>query len=135
MTALRRALEVDGDNPVARDLFISPTGQLVLVGDVEETRADEVRQHITERLRFFLAEWFLDERQGFPYFRDVFIKNPDRQVIVSALRRTIRGTPGVDTVDELTLEVASDRSASVDFRALLDDGTSLVFSDFILGEF
>lgn len=131
MTTLRRALETDGDNPVAGDIYISVTGQFELL-----TGGDEVRQHVRDRLRFFLGEWFLDARQGFPYFRDVFIKSPNRQSIISSLRRTIRLTPGVATVDELTLDVSADRVATVSFRAILDDsGAPLVFSDFILGEF
>ncbi len=136
MTTLRRTLEQDADNPVVGDLYIDPTGQLVLVGDVPETRDLEVRQHVRSRLRFFLGDWFLDQRQGFPYFRDVFIKNPSRQSIISSLRRTIRQTPGVDEVDELTLEVDDRRRATVSFRALLEDSdVPLEFSDFILGEF
>jgi hypothetical protein len=136
VTTLRRALEIDADNPVEGDLFIDPRGQLVLVGDVAETRDLEVRQHVRGRLRLFLGEWFLDQRQGFPYFRDVFIKNPNRQSIISSLRRTIRQTPGVAQVDELTLRVDPDRQARVDFRALLEDSAiPLDFEDFILGEF
>lgn len=131
MTTLYRAPQVDGDNPVAGDLFISETGQLVFVSG-----PDEVKQHIRSRLRFFLGDWFLDQRQGFPYFRDVFIKNPDRQSIVSSLRRTIRETPGVSEVDELVLEIDDDRSARVSFRAILDgEGEPAVFDDFILGDF
>lgn len=132
MSSLRRALVVDADNPVAGDLYISPTGQFVLA-----TGGDAVRQHIRSRLRFFLGDWFLDARQGFPYYRDVFRKNPNRQSIISALRRTVRETPGVAEVDVLTLEIESDRSASVSFRAILEDVAEdpLVFEDFILTEF
>jgi hypothetical protein len=136
MSTLRRAHEIDADNPVEGDLYISTTGQLVLVGKDGVDRDLEVRQHVRSRLRFFLGEWFLDERQGFPYFRDVFIKNPNRQSIVSSLRRTIRQTPGVAEVDELTLQVDEGRRASVSFRAILEDSAiPLVFEDFILGEF
>lgn len=136
MTSLRRALEIDGDNPVEGDLFISETGQLVLVGVNQGNQDVEIRQAVRGRLRFFLGEWFLDARQGFPYFRDVFIKNPNRQSIISSLRRTIRETAGVAQVDELTLSVDADRRASVSFRAILEDSDiPLVFSDFILGDF
>ena len=136
MTSLRRALEVDGDNPVEGDLFISENGQLVLVGVNQGNQDLETRQAVRGRLRFFLGEWFLDARQGFPYFRDVFIKNPNRQSIISSLRRTIRETAGIAQVDELTLSVDSNRRASISFRAILEDSDiPLVFSDFILGDF
>lgn len=132
MSTLRRALVVDADNPVEGDLYISTRGQFVLA-----TGGDAVRQHVRSRLRFFLGDWFLDERQGFPYYRDVFRKNPNRQAVISALRRTVRETPGIAEVDELTLSIEADRSARVDFRAILDDPAEdpLVFEDFILTEF
>ena len=131
MSTLARAPRVDGDNPVEGDLFIGPSGQFVLLAGPEA-----VQQHVRSRLRLFLGEWFLDARQGFPYYRDVFIKAPNRQSVISSLRRTIRQTPGVAVVDELSLEVAPDRSARVSFRAILDDSDApLVFEDFLLGEF
>ncbi len=136
MTTLRRVLEIDGDNPVEGDLLISEIGQLVLVGNVADTRGLEVQQHVRGRLRFFLGEWFLDARQGFPYFRDVFVKNPSRQSIISSLRRTVVETPGVAQVDELTLRVDELRQARVSFRAILEGSDiPLVFDNFILGEF
>lgn len=130
MVALKRAAVVDADNPVAGDLFINQTGQLVLVDG-----PDAVAQHLRGRLRIFLGEWFLDERVGFPYFRDVFIKNPNHASILSSLRRTITGTPGISSVDELTMAVDASRRAVVSFRARLSDGGELAFGDFILGEF
>ena len=130
MVALKRAIVADADNPTAGDLFIDSTGQLVLVDG-----SDAVAQHLRGRLRIFLGEWFLDERIGFPYFRDVFIKNPNHASILSSLRRTITGTPGISGVDELTLSVNAARQAVVSFRAQLADGGDLDFGDFILGDF
>jgi len=132
VSTLARTVDVDADNPVEGDLYINPRGQL---GFIEGTQA--VRQHVRSRLRFFLGEWFLDERQGFPYFRDVLVKNPNRQSIISSLRRTIRETPGVAQVDELVLTVDADRSARVSFRAILEEegADPLDFEDFILTEF
>lgn len=136
MTTLRRAMAIDADNPVEGDLYISTTGQLVFTRGEPQTRDLEVRQHVRGRLRMFLAEWFLDARRGFPYFRDVFIKGPNHPSILASMRRTIRETPGVDHVDRLTLAVDSDRRARIDFRAILSDsGAVLLFEDFIIGEF
>ena len=121
---------VDADNPVEGDLRLT-ANQITFVEGV-----DAIAQHLRNRLRFFLGEWFLDQRQGFPYFRDVFIKNPNRPAILSLLRRTIRETPGIVSVDELTLSISPARVATVDFKAALD-GTDepLVFTDFVIGDF
>jgi len=136
MTTLRRVMTIDDDNPVEGDLWLSPTGQSELIGDAAANRPLEVQQAIRGRLRFFLGEWFLDARQGFPYFRDVFIKSPNHASIVSSLRRTIVTTAGVSFVDRLTLSVGADRTANVSFRAFIADVSEpLVFEDFILGAF
>lgn len=121
---------VDADNPVVGDLKLT-ANQLTLVDG-----NDAVSQHLRNRLKFFLGEWFLDQRLGLPFFRDVFVKNPNRPVIRSLFRRTIRGTPGIAQVLELALTINADRSAQLDFVAAFDmGGDPLVFTDFILGEF
>lgn len=126
---LELAAVVDAENPDAGDLRLT-NGQLTLVDG-----NDAVRQHLINRLRIFLGEWFLDRRIGIPFFRDILVKNPDRPAIRSIFRRTIRETPGITAVDELLLTVRSDRSARLDFRAPLDQsGEELVFREFILGE-
>lgn len=124
--------QVDSENPNLGDLRLD-AGQLSLT---DPGSAIAVRQHLQNRLRFFLGEWFLDARQGLPYFRDVFVKNPNSQTIRSVFRRTILETPGISAVENLELTIASDRTASISFDARLDQGGDpLVFSDFILGEF
>jgi hypothetical protein len=97
---------------------------------------DAIRQHLTNRLRFFHGEWFLDQRQGLPYYERVLIKNPDTNALRTLFRRAIVETPGIAAVDKLELTVASDRTASLTFEAALDSGDELlVYEDFILGEF
>ena len=121
---------VDSENPIEGDLRLTDD-QLTLVDG-----ADAVSQHLRNRLRFFLGEWFLDRRLGFPFFRDVFIKNPNKRAVRAAFRRTIRDTPGIATVSEIQLTVNADRTAQLDFEAPLDQGGEpLVFTDFILGKF
>lgn len=127
---LELAQAVDAENPDAGDLRLT-NGQLTLTAG-----NDAVKQHLINRLRIFLGEWFLDRRVGIPYFKSVLVKNPDRPAVRSIFRRTIRETPGITAVDELLLSIGSDRSARLDFRAPLDQsGEELVFREFILGEF
>lgn len=127
---LELVVSVDGDNPVAGDLRLT-NHQFTFT----TPRSDEaIAQKLRNRLRFFLGEWFLDERQGLPFFKSVLVKNPDRRVIKSIFREAIRTTAGVTSVDKLELTVAADRSARLTFSATLDDSDQpLVFTDFILG--
>lgn len=59
---------------------------------------EAIRLRILSRLRFFKREWFLDLRQGMPYFEAVFVKNPDISLVQSIFRRAILSTPGVLTI-------------------------------------
>lgn len=127
MSNLELVKRIDAENPIEGDLQLTD-GQLTLV-----TGDDAIDQHLRNRLRFFLGEWFLDTRQGLPYFQSVFVKNPNRPAVRSAFRRTIRETPGIVAVTKLQINIAADRSASIDFVATLDrSGEPLVFRDFIL---
>ena len=57
--------------------------------------AAAIAQRLRVRLQFFKREWFLDQRQGMPYFEAVLIKNPDLTLVQSLFRRAILATPGV----------------------------------------
>lgn len=51
-------------------------------------------QRLRVRLQFFFREWFLDLRQGVPYFEVILVKNPDLNLVRSIFRRVILQTPG-----------------------------------------
>lgn len=112
------------------DIDVS-TGDLVLV-----TGTDAIRQHITIRLRFFLREWFLDQRVGVPYYEEVLIKNPSAQVVTSIFREVVAETPGVLEVNDLELSYeGTTRILSVSFSARVTDSEAPLNyeSDFIIG--
>ena len=71
--------------------------------------AAALSQRLTVRLLFFKREWFLDTRQGMPYFEAVLIKNPDLTLVQSIFRRAILSTPGVAAISK--------------FRTVLDRAT------------
>lgn len=82
-----------------------------------------VRQKIAARLNFFLDEWFLDRRLGVPYYRDVFLQNPDLDITRSVFRSVILSVQEVAAVDKLTLAYApKERTLAVEFDAPLVSG-------------
>ncbi len=92
-------------------------GQLVLVTDIAEQAAIVMRN----RFLFGLGEYFLDVRQGVPYFQYVFVKNPDVLLIKSLFAEIIRTTPGVKSILSLSVSRVG-RKAFFAFRALADNG-------------
>lgn len=107
-------------------LALGPDGDLEIPVRLKRG-AEAIEQRLRNRLRFFLAEWFLDARLGVPYFRDVLVKNPDLDLVRSIIRRVILGTPGVASLRKFDVEL--DRLARrldvTDFEAILDDGSPL----------
>jgi len=113
------------------DVLIKDTTLSIVRGD------DALLQHLALRLRFFLAEWFLDLRVGIPYFEDILIKNPNLITVQAIFREVILETPGVDSVSRFDLSVnASTRVLSLDFTVIKTaDGEPLDFSrEFIIGD-
>lgn len=96
------------------------------------TGVGAVLQRIRFRLRMFKGEWFLDKRQGMPYYQAILgVKNPDLGFISSLFRRAIESTPGVQTVVRMGVSLEARRltinpleillTAGVVFRAQPDE--------------
>jgi len=113
MTA--KALLID---PTTGDLDISQH-RLRLTSD----RSTYVAQRIEQRLKLFLAEWYLNVRKGVPYFRDILIKNPDLGLVQSILSTVILTTNGVAQVTkyEQTIDTST-RALTVVFSCTLVTG-------------
>jgi hypothetical protein len=108
---------------------IVPRGDLEIVNNLPSllTGMESRRQKLSQRFKFFLGEWFLDQRQGVPYFRHVFVKNPNLDVVRRLFRKIVVSVDGVTSVPrfELRFEPQS-RNLYFDFEAVFDDGERLV---------
>jgi hypothetical protein len=115
---------------------VIPTGDLALTGDRTDPLGnagggnvafveglDQVRQRLATRFKFFLGEWFLDLRQGIPYYRDVLVADPNLPMIRALYRRVVLKTPGVLALRRFDLKyVPSERLLQLDFEAVCDGG-------------
>lgn len=125
MADLKLVITPDGNNPDGWDLQIDD-GELTLLSG-----AAAIGQHIEQRLQLFFGEWFLDRRQGVPWFQRIFGQDPDDGLIRSLLSRTIAGTPGVTSVETVRFELdGKTRVLSVDYRARTEDGLVIGPDDF-----
>lgn len=92
---------------------------------------DAIAQHVSQRFKTFLAEWFLDETVGVPYFDYIFRKNPNPVVIDAVLKRTALESPGVVELTSWELSIDSARrELSLDFDARSEEGF-IEFADVI----
>jgi hypothetical protein len=106
------------------DLVMSDTDLRIVTG------ADAIRQHLCQRLKTFMAEWFLDLRIGVPYFQHVMTKNPDPVVIDSAFKSEIINTPGIVELLSFDLRIdAGTRRLQLVFKAAADDGAVISFNE------
>ncbi|HVJ27424.1 MAG TPA: hypothetical protein VM493_07760 [Vicinamibacterales bacterium] len=89
-----------------------------------------VRQNIASRFSFYAGEWFLDLREGVPYYRDILVKSPDRLVVRSIFEQVLRSTPGVTEIlsFDLTLD-AEERTIRFAFEVQSTDGIITVNPD------
>ncbi len=128
MMELLLSTAVDSENDTPGDLRLT-RGSLVWSSDP----ILEVAQRLRSRLRMFKGEWFLDRRQGIPYFQKVFQGATDA-TLRAIFSRAIRGTPGVRSLDSIS--VVRDRAlrtVDVTFKCTLASGK--VFSSADHGPF
>jgi hypothetical protein len=116
MAVIPKTLKVDSSG----DLDFS-SGGLVLTTSLEQFAA----QKFDEWLNFYLGEWFLDTRLGFPYFRHVIgRRTADLRLIESLFLRVFERAPFVRSVLQLGLEFNSrTRALALSFKVLLNDGS------------
>jgi len=78
------------------DIMLTKEGDIKVsaIGDISTT--ESVRQAVLIRLRWIFNEWRLGPEFGFPWFEEVFIKNPNTFKIRQLIREEIL------KVDEVT---------------------------------
>lgn len=106
------------------DIMITRDGDLDITenGDIKKTGS--MQQAILIHLRWIFSEWRLGPEYGFPYWEDVFIKNPDIERIKRDIRSEIMKVEGVKfaNVDRVEYDPAA-RTASFTYTATTDEET------------
>ena len=99
-------------------------GDIELDGNdfVLTTGTEAIQQHLSQRLKTFLEEWFLDKRIGIAYLQQILKKNPDPVVVDSILKKEIINTPGVRELTRFIIDISSSRVMTLNFSAKTSDG-------------
>jgi hypothetical protein len=107
------------------DFLQDSLGDLAIVNNelVLVIGADEVAQRVTQRLRTFRGEWFLNLDAGVPYYQEILVKNPSSTVVEGRLKAEIADTPGVLEIEIFKLEIDNvEREATIETRIISVDG-------------
>lgn len=77
------------------DIQLDRSGDIAVseIGDIALT--ESIRQAVLIRLRWIYNEWRLGPEMGFPWFEEVFVKNPNTQKIRQLVRSEIMKVEGV----------------------------------------
>lgn len=80
------------------DIKLNSNGDVDIseTGDISLTKS--IRQNAQIRLRWIKNEWKLGPEFGFPWFEDVFVKNPDVSRINMLIRNEISQIEGIKNV-------------------------------------
>mgnify|MGYP002798270889 FL=1 len=86
------------------DILLEEDGDIAVseVGDISITNS--VRQAVLIRLRWIYNEWRLGPELGFPWFEQVFVKNPNTVKIRSLIRDEILQVDGVTGAEVTRVE-------------------------------
>lgn len=95
-----------------------------------------VVQRLDENLSFFAGEWFLDFREGVPYWERVIGAKPDLAIVDTLYRRAILQTTGVGELKKMSLVFdRANRTLKPSFECATTDGGSISEADILRGFF
>lgn len=80
-------------------------------GEISTT--ESIRQAVLVRLKWFLDEWRLGPTLGFPYFEEVFQKNPNVSKIKQYIRETVIAVEGVTKITKVEIAVDKQKRTAV----------------------
>lgn len=94
------------------DLQMTRDSDLCITGhDILPT--DSIEQGICIRLRWWFNEWKFGPEHGVKYFEDFFVKNPNKQLIISDIRKQIMDVDGVREVNNIKVAIDHTKRSAV----------------------
>ena len=94
------------------DLQLTKQGDLEITDEADVKITNSVCQAVRIRLLWFLEEWRLSPEMGFPYFEEVFVKNPSETKIRYLSRKTIMEVEEVTDVKSIDYNLDSKSRAA-----------------------
>ena len=106
------------------DIMLDKAGDIKVsaVGDISLT--ESVRQAVLIRLRWIYNEWRLGPELGFPWFEEVFVKNPNTVKIRQLIRDEIMQVEGVTAANVVSVDYdKAKRAATFVYTCAVNEAT------------
>lgn len=125
MRGWKKTTTIDADNPVIGDMHLTEGDASIVEGD------DATAQEIRSRLLLFRGSYFLDLREGVPWYQEILTKGVAPARVRELLRQAILTHPAIIDVPSLVLSIdRATRAAMVTFEARTTTGTTIRSEDF-----
>lgn len=109
-------------DPVLNDVHFSSLK--IVKGDAA------IEQKVRQRLKFWLGEWFLDQRLGVPYRSFLGMKNPSIPAIQGIISQAILSVKQITTIQSMSVDWdRPNRSANLNFVGVMSDGRTITAKD------
>lgn len=106
------------------DFKLTKSGDLELTESGDILTTESVCQAVRVRLLWFFDEWRLGPDMGFPYFENVFVKNPSELKIRHLIRETVMSVDEVTDVTEISFSLNNrTREAAITVSFTTDEDT------------
>lgn len=87
------------------DILLDDSGDIRLNEYDDAILTDSIVQAVNLHLKWFAGEWPFDGSKGFDWFGNVFVKNPDTNVIARSVRNEIKKVDGVTSVESVDVKI------------------------------
>lgn len=94
------------------DLQMTRDSDLCII-DHDILPTDSIEQGIYIRLRWWFNEWKFGLEYGVKYFEDFFVKNPNKQLIISDIREQIMNVEGIREVNNINVVINYTKRSAV----------------------
>lgn len=103
------------------DLQMTREGDLCIL-DNDICTTDSVEQGIYIRLRWWFGEWKFGPDYGVKYFENIFIKNPNKTLIIDDITKQLLDVDGVKSVDSINVTIDyKTRAATIKYVVILEN--------------
>jgi hypothetical protein len=107
-----------------KDILLDRDGDIFVGETADISIKHSIRQEVKIFLRWFFAEWRFNPDVGIPYFEEVFVKNPNTQMIARIVRSEAMKADGAKEVRDVAVTIDhKTRAATIKFTLITDYGT------------